>query len=68
MTTWTLTTTLRWSSLWMKPALSMTMETLKGYVLFVLFDPGYEMLQPVDKASLVFGYGDSQRVYTVCTR
>ena len=67
MTTWTLTTTLRWSSLWMKPASSMTMETLKGYVLFVLFDPTLEMDQPVDEASLVYDYEDSQRVCTVCT-
>ena len=53
--------------MWMKPALSMTMETLKGYVLFVLFDPGYETVQPVDEASLVYDYEASQRVCTVCT-
>ena len=51
----------------MEPALSMTMETLKGYVRFVLFDPGFEMDQLVDEASLVYDYGDSQRVCTVCT-
>ena len=45
----------------------MTMETHKGYVLFVLFDLGYDMLQPVDEASLVYDYGDSQRVCTLCT-
>ena len=51
----------------MKPALSMTMETHKWYVLFVLFDNNSEMDQPVDEASLVYDYGDSQRVCTVCT-
>ena len=51
----------------MEPALSMTMETLKGYVRFVLIDPGYEIVQPVDGASLVYDYGDSQRVGTLCT-